>query len=98
MVRQVPLDDEGSFLLVEDEADRVMPSVGAVCAAGRYDLHHAILFQGGYAAVRARLFWLSVPSLAPEGRRCMPACMPQCMTASRRLAGGAWPGCCCLPI
>jgi hypothetical protein len=56
---QVPLDDEGAFLMVEDEADRVMPSAKAVQSAGRYDLHHAILFQGGYAAVRcARLFWL----------------------------------------
>ena len=57
--RQVPLDDEDAFLMVEDEADRVMPSAKAVQSAGRYDLHHAILFQGGYTAVReAHLIWL----------------------------------------
>ena len=49
---QVALDDGGSWLLVEDEAARVMPSSAAVRAAGRYDLHHAIVFAGGYSAVR----------------------------------------------
>lgn len=49
---QLELDDEGSFLVVEDEADRVMPSRTAVLAAARYDLHHAIQYCGGYTAVR----------------------------------------------
>lgn len=31
----VPIDDEGSYLLTEDEADRVVPSRSAVLAAGR---------------------------------------------------------------
>ena len=48
---QVALDDGGSWLLVEDEAARVMPSSAAVRAAGRFDLHHAILFAGGYSQV-----------------------------------------------
>ncbi len=38
--------------MVEDEADRVMPSRTAVLAAARYDLHHAIQYCGGYGAVR----------------------------------------------
>ena len=48
---QVALDDEGSFMLVEDELDRVMPSRRAVMDAGRYDLHHAIQYHGGYTQV-----------------------------------------------
>lgn len=38
-------------MLVEDEADRVMPPRGAVMASGRYDLHHAIQYHGGYTQV-----------------------------------------------
>ena len=52
---QIALDDEGSFMLVEDESDRVMPPRRAVMAAGRYDLHHAIQYHGGYRMV---LSWL----------------------------------------
>ena len=48
---QIALDDEGSFMLVEDESDRVMPSRRAVMDAGRYDLHHAIQYHGGYTQV-----------------------------------------------
>ena len=48
---QIALDDEGSFMLVEDESDRVMPPRRAVMAAGRYDLHHAIQYHGGYLMV-----------------------------------------------
>ena len=44
----VPLDDEGTVIFVDDDADRVMPSRSVVQAAGRYDLHHAIMYQGGY--------------------------------------------------
>ena len=42
----------GDWLVVEDERDRVVPSRRALMGAGRYDLHHAILFWGGYGAVR----------------------------------------------
>ncbi len=38
-------------MLVEDESDRVMPSRRAVMDAGRYDLHHAIRYHGGYEQV-----------------------------------------------
>ena len=59
MRAQVALDDEGSFLVVEDEADRVMPSRNAVLSAARFDLHHAIQYCGGYRAVGRRC--LAVP-------------------------------------
>jgi hypothetical protein len=49
------LDDSGSYLLVEDEQDRVMPSRTAVQSAGRYDLHRAIMFHGGYREVSQTL-------------------------------------------
>ena len=52
---QIALDDEGSFMLVEDESDRVMPPRRAVMAAGRYDLHHAIQYHGGYRMVLPRV-------------------------------------------
>ena len=42
-------------MLVEDESDRVMPPRRAIMAAGRYDLHHAIQYHGGYRMV---LSWL----------------------------------------
>ncbi len=51
MCAQVALDDEGSFLVVEDEADRVMPSRTAMLSAARFDLHHAIQYYGGYRMV-----------------------------------------------
>ena len=44
----IPLDDAGSVIFVDDDADRVMPSRSAVLAAGRFDLHHGIMYQGGY--------------------------------------------------
>ena len=33
-------------------SERLMPGRAAVLAAGRYDLHHAIVYHGGYRAVR----------------------------------------------
>jgi hypothetical protein len=48
---QIALDDLGSFLMVDDEENRAMPSRQAVMAAGRYDLHHAVQYHGGYRAV-----------------------------------------------
>ena len=66
------MDDAGTFIFAEEDADRVMPSRSAVLAAGRFDLHHGIMYQGGYRAtahtldrphswprhkVRMRLYW-----------------------------------------
>lgn len=45
------LDDQGSTLLTDSPEDRAMPSRSALCAAGRYDLHQAIVAAGGYAQV-----------------------------------------------
>eukprot|EP00890_Picochlorum_soloecismus_P004359 jgi/Picsp_1/4924/NSC_02288-R1_protein len=47
----VALDDEGSELFTDTEDDRAMPSRSAVLAAGRYDLHAAIVAAGGYGQV-----------------------------------------------
>ena len=47
----LPLDDGGTQLLLEDEADFVMPSRSALQAAGRWDLHHAVVRHGGYQQV-----------------------------------------------
>jgi len=52
---KLPLDEDGSFVWVEDEEDRVMPSESSVKAAGRYDLHHAVLRHGGYSEVARSL-------------------------------------------
>lgn len=52
---RIELDDMGSYVLVEDEQDRVMPTVTAVKSAGRYSLHQAISMHGGYAAVAEAL-------------------------------------------
>lgn len=48
--QSIPLDDAGTFIFAEEDADRVMPSRSAVLAAGRFDLHHGIMYQGGYKA------------------------------------------------
>ena len=45
------LDDQGSILLTESAEDRAMPSRSALFAAGRYDLHAAIVAAGGYGQV-----------------------------------------------
>jgi len=47
----VELDDEGSELFTDTDDDRAMPSRSAVLAAGRYDLHAAIVAAGGYGQV-----------------------------------------------
>ena len=48
----IPLDDMGiNSIIVETEEDRAMPSRSSLLAAGRYDLHTAIVSQGGYAEV-----------------------------------------------
>lgn len=48
---ELAVDDAGTTVRVEDEAARLMPGRAAVLAAGRYDLHHAIVYHGGYRAV-----------------------------------------------
>ncbi|DBA87208.1 TPA: hypothetical protein ACH3X1_004281 [Trebouxia sp. C0004] len=53
--QSIPLDDAGTFIFAEADADRVMPSRSAVLAAGRFDLHHGIMYQGGYKATAAAL-------------------------------------------
>lgn len=53
--QRIPIDDAGTFLFAEDDADRVMPSRSAVLAAGRFDLHHGIMYQGGYQATAEAL-------------------------------------------
>ncbi|DBB18340.1 TPA: hypothetical protein ACH3X3_003289 [Trebouxia sp. C0006] len=53
--QSIPLDDAGTFIFAEADADRVMPSRSAVLAAGRFDLHHGIMYQGGYKATAASL-------------------------------------------
>ncbi|GMH42747.1 hypothetical protein BSKO_10666 [Bryopsis sp. KO-2023] len=52
---KIPLDDFGNTVFVEDESQRYMPTKKDVCAGGRYDLHHAICFHGGYKAVASGL-------------------------------------------
>lgn len=51
----VPLDDDGSVLFTDTYEDRAMPSRNALLAAGRYDLHSAIVNGGGYAVVAEEL-------------------------------------------
>lgn len=53
--QSIPVDDAGTFIFAEEEADRVMPSRSAVLAAGRFDLHHGIMYQGGYRAAALAL-------------------------------------------
>lgn len=47
----VDLDDSGTLLRAEPSRSRVMPSQAQLAAAGRWDLHHAILYSGGYSEV-----------------------------------------------
>ena len=51
----VELDDQGSELFAESDEDRAMPSRSAILAAGRYDLHSAIVAAGGYTRVAEML-------------------------------------------
>ena len=57
-IQTVPLDDAGAQLLLEDEASFVMPSRAALQAAGRWDLHHAVVRHGGYRRVSLLLVHL----------------------------------------
>ena len=52
----IPLDDMGmNSIIIETDADRAMPSRSSLLAAGRYDLHTAIVAQGGYTEVAKTL-------------------------------------------
>lgn len=55
MPEAIPLDDEGSELFADSYDDRAMPSRNSVLAAGRYDLHAAIVAAGGYVRVAEEL-------------------------------------------
>lgn len=50
-VTVVELDDSGTQLRAEPPRNRVMPSQSQLATAGRWDLHHAILYNGGYSEV-----------------------------------------------
>ena len=47
----VEIDDIGTEIFAETEEDRAMPSRASLLAAGRYDLHAAIVAAGGYIEV-----------------------------------------------
>lgn len=52
--QRVPLAEDAAssdWLMLEDERERVVPSRRSLITAGRYDLHHAIQYWGGYRAV-----------------------------------------------
>ncbi len=59
---KIPLDDEGTLLIAEDENDRVMPSRTDLLSSGRFDLNNAIRNHGGYRAVSCPSH--SIPNLA----------------------------------
>lgn len=57
---QLPMVDasgeNGSVWVIREEpSDRVMPSQKEIMSAGRYDLHHGIIYNGGYRAVSLEL-------------------------------------------
>lgn len=62
---KIPLDDEGTLLMAEDENDRVMPSRSDLLSSGRYDLNSAIRYHGGYRAVGHTSISISLLSIAP---------------------------------
>lgn len=51
----VEIDDMGTEIFAETEEDRAMPSRASLLAAGRYDLHTAIVAAGGYNDVARML-------------------------------------------
>lgn len=53
--QRIAIDDEGGYIVTEAEEDRVMPSRSALQAAGRYDLHHAVMLHGGYTVASQSL-------------------------------------------
>ncbi len=88
-LQRVPLADAGGggggdWLLLEHEDDRVMPSCRALMAAGRYDLHHAVTYWGGYRAARAP----PAPPPPPMARAAAAAFFPK----HRSVHAGCWRG------
>lgn len=53
--QSIPIDDAGTVIFAEEESQRVMPSRSSVLAAARFDLHHGIMYQGGYTSVAHQL-------------------------------------------
>ena len=51
----IPIDDAGTVIFAEEESQRIMPSRSTVLAAGRFDLHHGIMYQGGYTSFAQQL-------------------------------------------
>ena len=49
--RPYPCGDDTRPSQLHQEQARAMPTKAAVIAAGRYDLHHAITYWGGYKQV-----------------------------------------------
>ncbi len=90
---QIALDDDGSFMLVEDELDRVMPSRRSVMGAGRYDLHHAIQYHGGYTQVPPGLLHLAkaLPICATV-LAYAPACISEASASPLAFVPNAWEG------
>ena len=67
---KIPLDDEGTILIAEDENDRVMPSRTDLLSSGRFDLNGAIRHHGGYIAVSCfpcNHFFLHIPFFRDQG-------------------------------
>ena len=67
-------------------AERLMPGRAAVLAAGRYDLHHAIVYHGGYRAVQEMLSRSPAwpPSAAHDDPRDLSAELRAFARAARR--------------
>ena len=67
-------------------SERLMPGRAAVLAAGRYDLHHAIVYHGGYRAVQEMLSRSPAwpPSAAHDDPRDLSAELRAFARAARR--------------
>lgn len=61
-------DDDGSSDASDEGQLRAMPTKAAVVAAGRYDLHHAITYWGGYKQVGG---YSNIPILLSEPDTCV---------------------------
>lgn len=77
----VALDETGSAAIrVEDAASsRSMPSRSSILAAGRYDLHHAVVYAGGYRAVGAALG--RPPAWPPSAAHARPGALGRALRA-----------------
>ena len=77
----VALDDSGSAAIrVEDaSSSRAMPPRSAILAAGRYDLHHAVVYAGGYRAVGEALG--RPPAWPPSAAHARPGALGRALRA-----------------